>query len=115
MTRAVLALTVLVLTGCVNPNAIGVQQYGTIAGHIYNLKSQPINGALVSVSSLCATYSAPDGSYTLTQGPGCAGGVPIGIQTLTVTANGYTAPPQQVSVTQGQVSIVQVQMTPVGN
>jgi hypothetical protein len=115
MPRVLFALAVVALTGCVDPNAIGVQQYGTIAGNVYNLKSQPIGGALISVGSTCTTYSAPNGSYTIAQGAGCPGGVPIGTQVLNAQANGYQPFSQPVAVTQGNVAIVQIQMQPVGN
>jgi uncharacterized membrane protein len=90
----------LLVTACANPNAIGVQDNGTIVGRVYDARTnQPLNGAIVSVGSLTTAHSGPDGSFTLTQ-------VPTGEQTLIVYAlPGYLAPaPVQVLVQSNQTT-----------
>lgn len=97
---ALLAIALL-LAGCVNPNAIGVQQTGSISGRVIDANTQqPIFGAIVSVNSLTSVKSDASGVFTLAR-------VPIGVQTLTIYANGYqTQTVPGVSVAQNQTSEV---------
>jgi len=92
---ALLAIALL-LAGCVNPNAIGVQQTGSIYGRVIDSTTQqPIFGAIVSVNSLTSVKTDTTGSFNLPR-------VPIGTQTLTVYANGYqTQTVPGISVIQG--------------
>jgi hypothetical protein len=103
------ATPLLFLTACVNPNAIGVQDAGTIIGRVYDARSNlPLNDVVVSVGSLTTAHSGPDGSFTLTQ-------VPAGEQTLIIyPPGGYLAPPPtQVTVEANQtVSAPAVGLTP---
>ena len=69
--------------GCSNPNAVGVQQYGTIVGRILDATTnRPVANALVSVGSLYTAYSDPNGAFTLSN-------IPIGHQEVTASAPGY--------------------------
>jgi len=90
----------LLVTACANPNAVGVQDYGTVVGRVFDARTnQPLNGVIVSVGSLTTGHSGPDGSFTLTQ-------VPTGEQTITVYAlPGYLTPaPVQVLVQSNQTA-----------
>lgn len=69
--------------GCSNPNAVGVQQYGTIVGRILDAtNNRPVSGVLVSVGSLFTATSDPNGAFTLSN-------IPIGHQEVTANAPGY--------------------------
>jgi hypothetical protein len=75
------------LAGCVNPNAIGVQDYGILVGRVYNIKTlAPVGSGIVSVGSTCTANLAPDGSFRIGGTGSC---VPVGNQTLVITADGY--------------------------
>jgi hypothetical protein len=86
--RATLAFATLgALAGCVNPNAIGVQDYGVLVGRVYNAKTlAPVGNGIVSVGSTCTARLAPDGSFRIGGTGSC---VPVGTQTLLITADGY--------------------------
>ena len=93
-TRAATLLQLLLLTagaavtlpgGCVDPNAIGVQQYGTIVGRVVDDKSKhPIANAFVVVNSLLQGRTDSTGVFSIPK-------VPEGIQHITVNATGYVA------------------------
>lgn len=69
--------------GCSNPNAVGVQQYGTIVGRILDAtNNQPVGNVLVSVGSIYTGYSDPNGAFTLSN-------IPIGHQAVTASKAGY--------------------------
>jgi hypothetical protein len=96
----------LFLTGCPNPNAIGVQKYGTIAATCVLASSgQPVANALVSVNSTqqCSTHA--DGTCPIV-------GVPIGSQTVTAFAPGLQSQPVQVQVLENQTVPVTLQLGP---
>lgn len=81
-----------------NPNAIGVQQYGTVVGRVLDAtNNQPVPNALVAVGSIYTGYSDPKGAFSLSQ-------IPIGEQTLTASAPGYTLNSVQVTIHQGQTA-----------
>jgi hypothetical protein len=70
--------------GCVDPNAIGVQQYGTIVGRVVDVTTKrPVANAFVVVNSLLQGRTDPSGAFSIPK-------VPEGIQQITVNANGYT-------------------------
>ena len=81
-------LALAALAGCVNPNAIGVQDFGYIQGRVLNARTnQPITGTpgslpLVSATGYAANVDA-SGAFVLR--------VPIGPQTFYVSAPGFTA------------------------
>lgn len=69
--------------GCSNPNAVGVQQYGTIVGRILDATTnRPVANVLISVGSLYTAYSDPNGAFTLSN-------IPIGHQDVTASMAGY--------------------------
>jgi hypothetical protein len=69
--------------GCTNPNAVGVQQYGSIVGRVLDAtNNRPVSGVLVSVGSLYTTYTDPTGGFRLSN-------IPIGMQQVTANAPGY--------------------------
>ncbi len=69
--------------GCSNPNAIGVQQYGTVVGRILDAtNNRPVPNALVSVGSIYTAYADATGAFQVPN-------VPIGPQDVTATAPGY--------------------------
>ncbi len=69
--------------GCSNPNAVGVQQYGTIVGRILDAtNNRPVGNVLVSVGSIYTAYTDPNGGFTLSN-------IPIGHQGVTASAPGY--------------------------
>jgi hypothetical protein len=89
---AILGLA-LIAAGCVNPNAIGVQDSGSVSGRVIDAKTQqPVAKAYVSINALLTKQTGGDGSFTIS-------GVPIGTQTVTVYANGYATSTVQVVVT----------------
>jgi hypothetical protein len=90
----------LLLTGCVDPNAIGLQSYGSITGRVYDATTQqPINGTVIISSTGCnnTIHTNSDGTFLLPQ-------VAEGTQTLTAIASGYVTGSVQVAVTKGQTS-----------
>src|SRR5579872_1609906 len=69
--------------GCSNPNAIGVQQYGTIVGRVLDAtNNRPVPNALISVGSIYTAYTDPQGGFSIS-------GIPIGPQDVTASAPGY--------------------------
>jgi hypothetical protein len=95
------------LGACVNPNAIGVQDTGIVIGRVLDAKTQqPIGNALVSVNSLVGGHTDPSGAFSIKD-------VPIGIQHVTVIANGYASYTSgDISVTKGdtsQAGLIQLQ------
>jgi hypothetical protein len=84
----VLAVAALsTLAGCPNPNAIGVQDFGVLVGRVYNAKTlAPVSNGIVSVGSTCTANLSPDGSFRIGGTGSC---VPVGNQTLVITADGF--------------------------
>lgn len=96
----------LALSGCPNPNAIGVQQTGSIrVSCVLATNGQPVADALVAVNTIQTTHSHADGVALLT-------GVPIGPQTVTADTAGLHGGPVPVQVTENNTSSVTVQMSP---
>jgi hypothetical protein len=96
---AALAVLAALLPACVNPNAIGEQNSGSIIGRVYDAKTnQPIVHAIVSVNSLLAGSTDGSGAFSIPN-------VPIGIQQVTVRAVGYaTYTSGDIAVTTGKTS-----------
>ncbi|MGZ3540554.1 MAG: carboxypeptidase regulatory-like domain-containing protein [Vulcanimicrobiaceae bacterium] len=96
--------------GCSNPNAIGVQDYGMVAGRVLDAtNNRPVRNALVSIGSLYTAYTDPDGGFTLTT-------IPIGTQTVTATAPGYMRASTDVHVVKNHTaSAGYLRIVPVGN
>lgn len=84
--------------GCSNPNANGVQTFGSITGRVLDASNnRPVAGALISVGSLYTGYSNPDGAFMMS-------GIPIGRQDVTASAPGYRRNTLTVSVRKGQTA-----------
>ena len=84
--------------GCNNPNAGGVQDFGTIVGRVLDAtNNRPIPNALVAVGALYTGYANPDGAFTLS-------GIPIGRQGLTASAPGYASTSVTVAVHKDQTT-----------
>lgn len=82
--------------GCSNPNAIGVQQYGTVVGRVLDAtNNRPVPNALVSVGSIYTAYSDPQGGFSIP-------GIPIGPQDVTASAPGYERNTVRVRVRENQ-------------
>jgi hypothetical protein len=102
-------LGALVLSGCPNPNAIGVQQYGTVQVTCLQASNrQPVAGAIVELpggSSQMVTQSTDaSGNATLNQ-------VVIGTHTAVADAPGLHGE-ATVTVVENQSVSVQVLMNP---
>jgi hypothetical protein len=66
------------LTACKTP-PIGVQDYGTVIGTVYDARThQGVGNVLVNIGSLSTGYTDPRGNFSITK-------VPIGIQDVHVT------------------------------
>ncbi len=93
MLRATFIGVLFALKAC-DPNAIGVQNYGSIVGRVYDAKTlKAIPGKILVSATGCnnPVYANPDGTFLLTQ-------VAEGTQTVTATAGGYTSQSVQVLV-----------------
>ncbi len=99
------AAAAVALAGCPNPNAIGVQRYGSVAAHAVNLSGQSVAGALVAVNSTQTCSTGADGSCQIDM-------VPVGPNVVTAHAPGLAADPVNVQVTEGNVSSVTLTMKP---
>lgn len=97
---------VLSLWGCPNPNAIGVQQYGSVkATCIQASNGQPVSGAIVTVDGVTAK-STTDASGTVTIDT-----VAIGTHPITADAPGLHGQ-DAVTVIENQTVPKQVLMSP---
>jgi hypothetical protein len=68
-----------VLTACATPNGIGVQDYGTIVGTVYDTSThQALQNVLVSVGSLYTVRTDGNGNFSIK--------APVGIQQVQVAA-----------------------------
>jgi hypothetical protein len=96
---SMLAALTFLSAACVNPNAIGVQDTGSIFGRVIDGRSQqPVANAIVSVNSVLNKKTDGSGAFSIAN-------VPVGTQTLTVYANGYqTATVSGIVVLKGQAS-----------
>jgi hypothetical protein len=94
------------LSGCPNPNAIGVQQTGTVrALCVLASNNQPVANALVVVNATQNGPSGPDGVAVIT-------GVPVGPQNVTADAAGLHGGPVPVQVADGGTFNVTIPMSP---
>jgi hypothetical protein len=85
------------LGGCSNPNPNGVTDTGTISGRLVDANSQqPIAQAQLRVGTVVQNVAPNDkGGFVLSN-------VPIGQQTVYITAIGYTLPAED----QGGISVI---------
>ena len=99
------ALAALALTGCPNPNAIGVQTYGTVLVKTVDGGSgHPVAGALVNAGSTYTCTTGSDGACTLTK-------LPVGKWTVLASAPGLHGS-ADVTVTENTQASVTIQMAP---
>ena len=89
------ALIVLTLGACApNPNGMGVADFGSVDGNVVDTQSlQPIGGATVAVGNVVAVTSPGSSGYFLLQN------VPVGTQTLQITAIGWQPYTATITVT----------------
>jgi len=86
--------------GCSNPNAVGVQEYGTIVGRVLDAtNNQPVGSVLISVGSLYTAYTDPSGAFTVSN-------IPIGHQTVTASKAGYERNAAEATVHQDKTTSV---------
>jgi hypothetical protein len=95
----------LALTGCPNPNAIGVQTYGTVSVKTVDGSGQPVAGALVNAGSTYTCTTGSDGSCkTPLQ-------LPVGKWTIVASAAGLHGS-ADVTVSETVPASVTIQMMP---
>ncbi len=95
------------LWGCPNPNAIGVQQFGTVnVTCVLASNNQPVAGVLVTIGGTTA-QNLTDASGKTTVTP-----VPIGSHAIDAHAAGLDNEPVTVTVIQDQTITQQVLMVP---
>ncbi|HEY8297984.1 MAG TPA: carboxypeptidase-like regulatory domain-containing protein [Candidatus Baltobacteraceae bacterium] len=96
--------------GCTNPNAIGVQDYGSVSGRVLDAtNNRPVPNALISVGAIYTAYADAQGGFTLAT-------IPIGIQNVTASAPGYSRNSADVHVFKGKDnSAGYIRIVPVGN
>jgi len=90
----------IALAACDNPNGQGVADYGNIVGRVLNSQNQqPISIGTVSVGSTIVLNlsTADQGGFVLQN-------VPIGTQTLIISAPGYNPHQEQIQVQKDQTS-----------
>jgi hypothetical protein len=95
----------LTLTGCPNPNAIGVQTYGSVSVKTVDGSGQPVSGALVNAGS---TYTCTTGSDGLCKTPLQ---LPVGKWTIVASTAGLRGS-VDVTVAENAQSSVTIQMLP---
>src|SRR5579864_5593339 len=96
------------LAGCPNPNAIGVQQTGSVkVTCVQASNNQPVAGALVSISATQVDHTGNDGTVVIAN-------VPVGPQNVTADAPGLHGGPVAVpgGVSEGATAQVTVPMYP---
>jgi hypothetical protein len=100
LSRSAFALgMIMLLAACGNPNPNGVTESGTITGRLIDAKTQqPIPSAVISVGTIVQNLTPSNaGGFVLSN-------VPVGQQTLTISAIGYAPLQEQVIVQMGQES-----------
>jgi hypothetical protein len=99
---SVLALGLAGLAACTNPNAIGVQVFGSVTVHcVRQSDGSPVGGALVNVGITALTADA-NGTVTFPQ-------VPAGQQNFIANAPGLTGS-QASAIKEGQNPDLTIQM-----
>ena len=99
MLRATFIGVLFALKAC-DPAQIGVQNFGSGVGRVYDAKTlKAIPGKVLVSATGCnnPVYADPDGTFLLTQ-------VAEGTQTVTATAPGYVTQTVQVQVSKQQRS-----------
>lgn len=105
LAAAAVAAATLALTGCPNPNAIGVQTYGSINVVATDGNTgKPVVGAVASAGSTITCQTHADGTCQLVS-------VPIGKWTVHVSAPGLNGS-ADVTVTENNQVTAAVSMNP---
>jgi hypothetical protein len=90
-----LGIGLCALASCApNPNGMGVSEYGTVTGRVVDTDSlEPIPGATISIGNIVSITAAIDrGGFVLRN-------VPVGTQTLSISAIGWKSYKGQIKVT----------------
>ncbi|HXW77121.1 MAG TPA: carboxypeptidase-like regulatory domain-containing protein [Candidatus Eremiobacteraceae bacterium] len=108
LTAAIISAATLLLAGCPNPNAIGVQTTGTVQVTTVDQNGNPVSGARVSAGSNYTCNTGANGICTsvLT--------LPVGPWTINAYAPGLTGTVTNVMVTENQQTSVTITMNPTG-
>jgi hypothetical protein len=82
-----------------NPNGMGVADYGTVTGRVVDTQSlQPITGATIAIGNMVSITAVSDqGGFVLRD-------IPVGTQTLTISAIGWQSYRTQIRVTKNQAT-----------
>jgi hypothetical protein len=105
LAAAAVAAAALTLTGCPNPNAIGVQTYGSILATTKDANSgQLLAGVIVSAGSIYSCTTHPDGTCPLPQ-------IPVGKWTVVANTAGLHGS-VDVTVTENQQTSAVILMYP---
>jgi len=101
-------LAAIVLSGCPNPNDIGVQTYGTVAVTVVDgTTGKPVSGALVSAGSTTTCTTGADGTCAKPPGPLR---LPVGNWTITAVTAGQQGSSNVTVVANQQISTtIQIQ------
>jgi hypothetical protein len=96
--------------GCSDPHVVGVQDYGSVTGRVLDATTNlPIPNALISVGSLFTASADGRGAFVMSR-------VPIGQQTVTVRAPGYSTVTADITITKDEgVSIGYARLVPIAN
>jgi hypothetical protein len=90
-----------------SPGVVGVQDYGQVTGRVLDaMTNRPISAALVSVGSLYTASADARGAFRLSK-------VPVGDQTVTARAAGYSIATADITVDKdGMASIGYIRLVP---
>jgi hypothetical protein len=91
------------LGACAPNNGVGFAEFGTVTGRIVDAPSlQPIAGATIAIGNIVSVTAAIDqGGFVLRN-------VPVGTQTLTISATGWQSYRTQVTVAANQAADIGV-------
>lgn len=93
-----LAVPLAVLSACGGPAVPPAQNYGTIVGRVYDLRTnQPLAGVVITVDTILNATSGNDGSYRI-------GTVPLGTYQVGVQSAGYSSPNLQAAPYSGSIA-----------
>ena len=107
LTATAVLAAALFLTGCPNPNNIGVQTYGTVAVTAVDENSgQPLSGVLISAGS---TYTCSTGANGMCPSPLQ---LPVGTWTINASSPGLSGSATGVKVTENNQTAVTIQLHP---
>ena len=99
-TRRAFAAALVALCGCApNPNGMGVADFGSVTGRVVDRQSlQAIPGAVISIGNLAGVTDST-GAFTIDH-------IPVGTQTVRITAVGWVATTVDVTVLKNQQTAI---------